>query len=188
MLGVESQKPIAKNKNKEMKKVVLIISFMLIALSSCNHEVDFTPRKINYDRDVCHVCKMGMADPKYDVQAINEHGEVRWYDDIGCLAEDMRDQDFNTWKGANYIIWIGNADTGKWIDAEKASYRFGDRTPMGYGYGALKENKEGYFDFKITIKRIDDGKTKRAEFIKKKKMSMSGKDGAMKCGKGKCGK
>ena len=175
-----------------MKKVLLLTGLLFITLSACKHEVDFSPRKVNYDRDVCHVCKMGMADPKYDVQAINEQGEVRWYDDIGCLAEDMRDQDFNTWKGKKYKIWIGDADTGKWIDAEKAWYRFGDRTPMGYGYGALKEKSEqAKYSFDEVIKLINEGQTKRADFIKEKKMSVSGKDAGgekMKCASGKCGK
>ncbi len=174
-----------------MKKLVLIIILFLVTLSSCSSKVDFGPRPVNYDRDVCHTCKMGLADPKYDVQAINEHGEVRWYDDIGCLAEDMRDGDFNKWKGAKYKIWIGDVQTGKWIDAEKAWYRFGDDTPMGYGYGAFKQKTDSAkYDFKTTIQRIDEGKTKRADFIKKKKMSVSGKDaesGGMKCAPGKCG-
>ncbi len=174
-----------------MKKIVLLAGFVAFMFISCKHEVDFSPRKINYDRDVCHVCKMGMADPKYDVQAINEKGEVRWYDDIGCLAEDIRDQDFETWKGKKYKIWIGDADTGEWIDAEKAWYRFGDRTPMGYGYGALKnKSDEAKYTYEEVIKLIDEGKTKRADFIKEKKMSMSGKDaeeGGMKCAPGKCG-
>ena len=174
-----------------MKKITLLTVLFLLSLNGCKNEVDFSPRKVNYDRDVCHVCKMGLSDPKYDVQAINEHGEVRWYDDIGCLAEDMRDQDFNTWKGKQYKIWIGDADTGEWIDAEKAWYRYGDRTPMGYGYGALKnKSEEAKYTFDEVIKLINEGKTKRADFIKKKKMSVSGKDGEeneMKCAPGKCG-
>jgi hypothetical protein len=131
---------------------------------------------------------MGLADPKYDVQAINQHGEVRWYDDLGCLVEDMREGDFNQWKGQPYKIWIGDADTGKWIDAEKAWYRFGDRTPMGYGYGAVKNKTDkAIYDFNTVVKRINEGKTKRAEFIKAKKMSVSGEEGSMKCAPGKCG-
>ncbi len=177
-----------------MKKIFLAGISVLFILISCQKEVDFTPRKINYDRDVCYICKMGLTDLPYNVQAINEHGEVRWYDDLGCLAEDIRDGNFNTWKGAKYKIWIQDADTGEWIDAEKAWYRFGDETPMGYGYGALKEKKsDSLYDFKTVLKRIEEGKTKRAEFIKKKKMSVSGGDGEMKCGggmkcaPGKCG-
>jgi len=165
-------------KIETMKKITFLTALLLLTLTGCKHEVDFSPRKVNYERDVCHVCKMGMANPKYDVQAINEQGEVRWYDDIGCLAEDMRDQDFNTWKGKKYKIWIGDADTGKWIDAEKAWYRFGDHTPMDYGYGAVKEKSDkAKYSFDDVIKLINEGKTQRADFIKEKKMSVSGKDG-----------
>jgi len=171
-----------------MKKIVLLTLFIALTLTSCHKDVDFSPRKINFERDVCHVCKMGLDNPKYNLQAINENGQVRWYDDIGCFAEDLRDQDFNTWKGKKYKIWIGDADTGKWIDAEKAWYRFGDRTPMGYGYGAVKEKSDSAkYDFKTSIQRIDEGKTKRADFIKAKKMSVSGEEGNMKCAPGKCG-
>ncbi len=174
-----------------MRKFVAIFMFVLLGVVSCSHETDFSPRKPNYDRDVCYVCKMGLDNPKYNVQAINEHGNVRWYDDIGCLAEDIRDMDFNKWKGQKYKIWIGDAETGEWIDAEKAYYRFGDETPMGYGYGALKDKSEAkpgdtLYDFKSVLKRIEQGKTMREEFLKKKKMSVSG--GEMKCGAGKCGK
>jgi len=171
-----------------MKKLVLISGILFIILSSCERKIDFNPRPINYDRDVCYICKMGLDEPKYNVQAINQNGEVRWYDDIGCLAEDMREGTWKNWGGDKSVIWIGDADTGKWLDARKAWYRFGDRTPMGYGYGAKKEKKDEYFDFETTIKRIDEGKTKRADFLKKKKMSVSGGDnGEMKCGNGKCG-
>ncbi|NPA45934.1 MAG: hypothetical protein GXO24_01830 [Chlorobi bacterium] len=174
---------------------IYLFGFILV-MAGCAKKVDFNPRPINYDRDVCYVCKMGLDNPKYNVQAINERGEIRWYDDIGCLAEDMRDGDFNKWKGNKYKIWIGDANTGKWIDAEKAWYRYGDDTPMGYGYGALAQKPDTgeVYDFKTTIKRIDQGLTKRKEFIKKKKMSMSGgenqegmKCGGDKCGGGKCG-
>jgi copper chaperone NosL len=170
-------------------RILTIVILSLTLLYSCKQEVDFQPREINYDRDVCHVCKMGLTDPKYNVQAINSFGEIRWYDDLGCLSEDIRDGDFNKWKGDTYKIWIGNADTGKWIDAEKAYYRYGDNTPMGYGYGALSENKgDSLYDYHSVLKRIDEGKTKRAEFIKNKKMSVSGgEENPMKCAPGKCG-
>ena len=169
-----------------MKKIVLGLLTAFILLS-CSKKVDFSPRPLNMDRYVCHVCKMGLDNPNYNLQAINENGEVRWYDDIGCLAEDIRDGDFNTWKGKKYKIWIGDAETGKWIDAEKAYYRYGDDTPMGYGYGALEKKPDTgeVFTFEQVLDRINKGISKRAEFIKKHKMSVSG--GEMKCGEGKCG-
>ena len=173
-----------------MKKAVFLS--VLFFVLSCSKKVDFKPRPINFDRDVCHVCKMGLDEPKYNVEAINEHGEYRMYDDIGCLAEDIREGDFNTWKGKKYKIWIGDAETGKWIDAEKAWYRYGDRTPMGYGYGALAQKPDTgtVYDFATVLDRINKGISLRSKFIKEKKMSVSGAEGKnndMKCGEGKCG-
>lgn len=177
-----------------MKKLTLLLGF-LILLSSCKQQVTYEARAINFDRDDCSVCRMGLTDQRYNVQAINEYGEVRWYDDIGCLAEDLRNKEqWEQWKGNKVKFWIGDAskanDASNWIDAEKAFYDFGKDTPMGYGYSAYKnkpKDKES-FSFKETLKRIDEGKTMRESFIKKKKMLGKGKCGNGKCGKGKCGK
>ncbi len=152
-----------------MKKTILILT-ILIAYA-CNTEVDQSAKEINYDRDICVNCLMGLAEQEYTAQAINEYGEVIWFDDIGCLVEYAKTDNWKKWGGENAKAWIGNCETGKWIDAYSAFYRFGDRTPMGYGYGALKENLgDTLFDYKTTVKRIEAGKTMREEFIKEKKM------------------
>jgi hypothetical protein len=126
---------------------------------------------------------MGIAEKNYAAQAVNPRGKVIWFDDIGCFVEYLEDPN---WKKFNAdgkpAVWIADAETGEWLDIYTAYYRFGDRTPMGYGYGALKDKKDGYFDYETTIQRIKEGKTKRDEF---KKMKMS--QGGMKCAPGKCG-
>jgi len=166
---------------KIMKNVLILIATIFIF--SCNSRVDMTPRKVNFDRDVCKTCLMGIAEKNYAVQAINPRGKVLWFDDIGCFIEYQKDPNWKKFiADGTPKVWIADADTGEWIDIYKAYYRFGDRTPMGYGYGALKDKKDGYFDYKNTVKRIKQGKTKRDEF---KKMKM--KEGGMKCSPGKCG-
>jgi nitrous oxide reductase accessory protein NosL len=177
-----------------MKKIIFILGF-LIALSSCNNKVNFDPRAINFDRDDCFVCRMGLTDQRYNAQAINEFGEVRFYDDIGCMAEDFRAKEqWEKWKGSKVKFWIGDASKenvpANWIDATTAFYDYGKDTPMGYGYSAYaqKPNSKDIYTFNEVIKRIDDGKTMREAFIKKKKMMGKGKCGEGKCGEGKCGK
>jgi len=166
---------------KIMKNVLILIATIFIF--SCNSRVDMTPRKVNFDRDVCKTCLMGIAEKNYAVQAINPRGKVLWFDDIGCFIEYQKDPNWKKFiADGTPKVWIADADSGEWIDIYKAYYRFGDRTPMGYGYGALKDKKDGYFDYKNTVKRIKQGKTKRDEF---KKMKM--KEGGMKCSPGKCG-
>ena len=170
-----------------MKKITLaIIGIVFIALS-CNTEMDYSPREINFDRDVCHVCRMGLTDQRYNGQAINQYGEVHWYDDIGCLIEEMDGAEWKEWKGDKVQIWFGDAHTGEWIDAQKAWYEYGNHTPMGYGYGALKEkSSDSLYDFNTVAKRIRNGQSMREAFVKEKKMSMHGSGNEMKCGEGKC--
>jgi len=152
-----------------MKKLILIST--LFFAFACNTEVDQSAREINYDRDICVNCLMGLAEKEYTAQAINEYGEVLWFDDLGCLVEYAKTEDWKKWGCESAKAWIGDCETGEWIDAYKAFYRYGDRTPMGYGYGALKENLgDTLFDYNTTVKRIEDGKTMREEFIKEKKM------------------
>ena len=154
-----------------MKKLIAI-SVILFSIVSCNYEVDQSPRELNWDRDICVNCLMGMADQKYSVQSINMHGEVLWYDDLGCLIEYMGSPDWEKYEGENAISWIGDCETGEWLDVKKAWYRYGDRTPMGYGYGALKNQGDSTYNFEETVQRIRDGKTMRDAFIKEKKMDM----------------
>lgn len=175
-------------------KNILIILTALLFVASCKHETDYSPRKINYDRDICANCLMGIAEKNYAVQAINKNGNVLWFDDIGCYVEYLDKPEWKKFAGdSKPKVWIADADTGEWLDIEKAWYRFGDHTPMGFGYGAVKEKKDGYYDYATTVQRIKEGKTNREAFIKKHKMMKHGEDSkqgkpAMKCAPGKCGK
>lgn len=154
-----------------MKKILIIALFSLFALA-CNHETDYSPRKINYDRDICAQCLMGIAEQQWAVQAINSHGDVLWFDDIGCLHEYMTGENWKKFtEGGKVQIWVGDADhKNRWLDATKAYYRFGDHTPMGYGYSAVEKPNDTTFTYEQTLKRISEGLTKRESFLKMHKM------------------
>ena len=153
-----------------MKKFVVV--FAVIALFSCNREADYSPREINWDRDICVLCLMGLAEQEYSAQSINQWGEVLWYDDLGCFIFFYGSDDWKRFAGDGPVkTWIGDCETGEWLEVEKAWYRYGDRTPMGYGYGALKDNVgDSLYDYETTVKRIKEGKTKRKAFLEEKKM------------------
>ncbi|MEN8123959.1 MAG: hypothetical protein ABFR32_02440 [Bacteroidota bacterium] len=161
-----------------MKKLTILFAFILL-FSSCKQNVTFEARDINFDRDVCYICLMGLTDQRYNAQSINEYGEVHWYDDIGCLAEEMRDTStWNQWKGDKVKFWIGDASKGNdpsnWIDAETAFYDYGKHTPMGYGYSAFAEkpNTDSIYTFEQVLQRINEGKTMREKFIQEKMLMM----------------
>ncbi len=155
-----------------MKKhfnLLLILTGLIIA-SACTRTADQTPREINFDRDICVNCLMGLADQKFSAQSINMRNEVIWYDDLGCLIQYMDSPDWATYGGDEAVSFIGDAETGEWLKVEDAWYVFGIDTPMGYGYAAHKDFQDGAFDFQTTAQRIRDGLTMREEFLKKKKM------------------
>ncbi len=174
-----------------MKKLSLIIGIFIL-LISCKQEVTYEARDINFDRDVCYVCLMGLTDQRYNAQAINEFGEVHWYDDIGCLVEEMRaTETWSVWKGNKVKFWIGDAskenDPSNWIDAESAFYDYGKHTPMGYGYSAyaIKPMADTVYTFKEVLQRINEGKTMRESFIQEKMLMMKDDPKKMKMLKGK---
>ncbi len=153
-----------------MRKIIIIAA--VFALFSCNQGTDYNPREVNYDRDICVKCLMGIAEKNYSVQSINQWGEVIWFDDLGCYIYYFEGDDWKRFAGDGVVkSWIGNCETGEWIELEKAWFRFGDRTPMGYGYGALSTNVgDSLYDFNTTVKKIKDGETMRKEFLEQKKM------------------
>ena len=158
-----------------MKKL-FFLTIITLALFSCSHETDYSPRKINYDRDVCAQCLMGIAEQQYAVQAINSNGDVLWFDDIGCLNEYMKGDKWKKFtEGGKVQIWVGDAEhKGQWLDAEKAYYRYGDHTPMGYGYSAIKNPGDSTYTYQQVLQRIDEGKTMREGFLKEHKMMGKG--------------
>ncbi|MBU1368053.1 MAG: hypothetical protein KJ578_13915 [Bacteroidetes bacterium] len=152
-----------------MKKI-MIFMVAVFALSMCTRKVDQNPRDINFDRDICINCLMGLADQKFSAQSINMRNEVVWYDDLGCLIQYMDSPDWEKFGGDEAVSYIADASTGEWLRVEEAWYVYGINTPMGYGYAAYKDYREGAFDFATTAQRIRDGKSMREDFLKKKKM------------------
>ncbi len=147
--------------------------FFLIAIIafSCQPKTDFSPREINWDRDICVKCLMGLAEQEYSAQSINQWGDVIWFDDLGCYINFKGGEDWKKFTEDGPVkSWIGDCETGEWIELEKAYYRYGDRTPMGYGYGALKMPNDSTFDYETTVQRIKDGITLRKKFMMKHKI------------------
>lgn len=153
------------NKMKKMKRIMILL--VVIIAFGCNSKVDYSPREIKWDRDICAKCLMGLAEKEYSVQSINQYGEVLWFDDLGCFVTYQNSDDWKRFAGdAKVQSWVGHYETGEWLDVEKSYYIFGLKTPMGIGYGALKYANDTTYDYETTAKRIKDGKTMREGFMK----------------------
>jgi copper chaperone NosL len=43
------------------------------------------PEKINFGKDQCELCKMGIEDPKFATELITEKGRIYKFDDLNCM-------------------------------------------------------------------------------------------------------
>ncbi|MRJ02920.1 MAG: hypothetical protein GXO19_01380 [Epsilonproteobacteria bacterium] len=132
---------------------LLFLLSLLWGVGGCEKR-DFTkePPPIHWDRDMCERCKMAISDRKFAVAAVDGKGKVYRFDDIGCLILWQKEEHPEiTLKK----IWITDAKSGKWIDGERACYKGGFITPMGYGYGALEKGGEGCLTFEEVRREIE---------------------------------
>jgi hypothetical protein len=83
--------------------------------------------------------------------------KVYKFDDIGCMAIWLRDQ--NTELKNKVSIWITDVESGEWINAREAFYTTGNVTPMAFGFSAYKskesiKNTEDIISYEEVLKRI----------------------------------
>jgi len=139
-----------------MKKFSFLLIFALgLFFSACDSSVDTGVKEVKFDREVCERCKMIISDRNYAVQIVNPTDGKRYYhDDIGCAILWFKENQLSWEKDA--IIYVTDAKTGKWIDAQKAFWTYGAVTPMDFGFSAYAEKQmdiENY-DFAYAKEKI----------------------------------
>ena len=92
----------------------------------------------------CPQCKMEVETLTNCAQAVMRDGKTYVFDDVGCTILWMKE---NGLTKKDLVLWVYSHDTKKWIDMTKAYYSLTDTTPMGYGFGAYENKKEGLIGF-----------------------------------------
>lgn len=88
------------------------------------------PAEPVWGKEPCASCKMLVGDKRYAAQIIDEAGEHRFFDDVGCMV---------LWIDGHHPpsrAWVHDPATGTWLDAGAARYGQGARTPMDFGFEA----------------------------------------------------
>lgn len=83
-----------------------------------------------WGKEPCAHCKMLVGDRRYAAQLVDDSGERKYFDDVGCLL---------LWMEAHKPparSWVHDAASSAWLDARTASYVPGARTPMDFGFEA----------------------------------------------------
>jgi hypothetical protein len=104
---------------------------VLLSVAACRRGT-LAPEPLPVDRVSCARCGMVVSDLSTAAQAVSRGEETRFYDDIGCLAED-RAVAGGTWR---FFVHAGTAPDA-WLPAESAFFARGaGATPMNYGIRA----------------------------------------------------
>ena len=111
----------------------------------------------------CSECSMDIEDIKYAAQLIAKNGNTYFFDDIGCVVLWLENHTPDI-----EVILTQTLDTHQWIDATKAWYSRIAPSPMGYGFGAVENKKEGLIDYEEMKLLMLQGKNLHDPFIKKK--------------------
>jgi len=121
--------------------------------------IDIIPHKMQDPH-----CMMILNSQNHSAQATSPSGNTWFFDDIGCLILWIEDKSFKE----KATLYAFSADSKKWIDARKAYYILGVKTPMMYGFGIYEKSSPKSIDFKTLRIKMLQGETMANPKIRKK--------------------
>jgi len=126
------------HKTKMKLSAALVTSFILFFFVSCTSQ----PEPLKIGTDVCHLCKMGIADSKFGSEIITNKGKIYKFDDIGCMIRFMKAGGIEQ-KNISRTVVVNYEKQNDFIDTDKAILLNSELTksPMGFNIAALS-NKE----------------------------------------------
>lgn len=126
------------HKKKIKLSSALATSLLLFFLASCSAQ----PEPFKPGQDVCHLCKMGIADTKFGGEIITKKGKVFKFDDIGCMIKYIKSGGVQQ-NDIRQTVVINYEKQNDFIDTGKASFIIADavKSPMNYNIAAFT-NKE----------------------------------------------
>ena len=129
---------------------VVIIVLIFLSLGKTQHMVVIkegnlkqVPLEIELHKYQDSYCGMIIDDLKYASQVVAQDGKTWFFHDHGDFVLWLENKPFKE----SAKIWVMSRDTHKWIDGKKAYYSRDEITPMGFGFGAYENKKEGLISF-----------------------------------------
>jgi hypothetical protein len=124
------------------------IAWLALGLAACGPAGG--PQPIVYDREPCAHCRMLISEPRFAAQLETRDGEIRSYDDPGCLLADLA-----ALPGGYRALWFHHAREDRWLDAAHVAFEPAERTPMGYGLGAVDAGTQGAISLEQARARVE---------------------------------
>jgi hypothetical protein len=104
------------------------------------------PEPVAWDRTPCAFCRMHVGDPRFAAQLQTRDGQVRDYDDPGCLLADLAES-----RPPIHALWFHDSRPGqdRWLAGAAVGFVASppsQPTPMGYGLAAVPRETPGAID------------------------------------------
>jgi copper chaperone NosL len=128
-----------RNHKKKLKfSSAIAITMTTLFLFSCSVK----PEPFKYGMDVCHTCKMGVADKKFGAELITKKGKVFKFDDIGCMVRFMKSGAVEQKETAQTVV-INYEKKDDFLDVNNVVFAVSEeiKSPMNFNAAAF-QNKE----------------------------------------------
>lgn len=144
------------------RTLAIPIAASLLAVAGCGSGPDTGPGEVAWDRDVCEYCEMVIGERRFAAQVREAAtGRLHRFDDLGCAVLWLAAREPADPSGGADEIWIRDAADRSWIDARKARFSTGHRTPMGHGFAAVAGEPAGSLDLTEVTRRLLAGHDER---------------------------
>jgi copper chaperone NosL len=122
-----------------MKNTInIVVVLAAVFFSACTTKTE----PMNYGKDNCSFCKMGIIDPKYGAELVTSKGKVYKFDDVICIARFLSSNTLGE-KNLKHKVVINFEKENEFIDLDKASFWISPelKSPMGSNAAAFKSNE-----------------------------------------------
>ena len=116
-----------------MSRFPVRLPLAVLLLAACAASVK-GPSEPHWGIDECSDCHMILSSPDFASAAVGATGEELHFDDHGCLIAWLAARP----AGETWTIWVHDADSTRWLEAESAWFAVAKAraTPMGSGITA----------------------------------------------------
>ena len=99
------------------------------------------PVDLVWDKAACAACSMHVGEPPFAAQLQTKDGRTHAFDDPGCLFLFVEEQ-----RPEVHATWFRHCREDRWIAGSAVAFARIEKTPMGFGFGAVDASERGAVD------------------------------------------